>query len=152
MLLNWTTAIIRVYMPVRKPNYWPKACPTPVRSVALYPFQLVVTKPPPADLFTSPATTNSASAFEKDGVRRARRSYGFVHFLCYVHDNPTNKIHTGAHVCGDFGGKTPHRMVQVGAMQTTNLLLNFGASLLHRRSQRTCWMRSEAKTCGREWF
>ena len=41
---------------------------------------------PPADLFTSPA----ASAFEKDGIRRARRSYIFVHFVCGVHDNYTN--------------------------------------------------------------
>ena len=41
------------------------------------PFQLVLTEPPPADLFTSPA----ASAFKKDGVRRVRRSYIFVHFV-----------------------------------------------------------------------
>ena len=38
----------------------------------------------------SPATTNSSSAFEKDGVRRARRSYIFVHFIYGVHDNYTN--------------------------------------------------------------
>uniref|UniRef100_A0A671VQ44 DDE Tnp4 domain-containing protein n=1 Tax=Sparus aurata TaxID=8175 RepID=A0A671VQ44_SPAAU len=38
-----------------------------------------------------------------------------------------------------------HHMLQAGAMQTTNLLLNFGASLLQRRSQRTCWMRVRSK-------
>ena len=54
-----------------------------------YPFQLVVIKPPPADLFRSLATTNSASAFEKDGIRRAR-SYIFAHFIYGVHDNYTN--------------------------------------------------------------
>ena len=46
----------------------------------------VTIETPPADLFTSPA----ASAFEKDAVRRARRSYIFVHFVCGVHDNYTN--------------------------------------------------------------
>ena len=35
---------------------------------------------------TSPATTNSASAFKKDGVRRARRTYIFVHFVYGVHN------------------------------------------------------------------
>ena len=44
------------------------------------------TETPPADLFTSPA----ASAFKKDGVRRARRSYIFVHFVYGVHDNYTH--------------------------------------------------------------
>ena len=48
--------------------------------------ELVVTETPPADLSTSPA----ASAFEKDGVRRTRRSYIFVHLVYDVHDNYTN--------------------------------------------------------------
>ena len=43
-------------------------------------------EPPPADLFMS----SDASAFEKDGVQRARRNYIFVHFLYGVHDNYTN--------------------------------------------------------------
>ena len=86
MLLNQTTAIILVYMRVRKSDYWAGTCHTPVHKVALYPFQLVVTGPPPADLFTSPA----ASAFKKDGERRARQSYIFLHFVYGVHDNYTN--------------------------------------------------------------
>ena len=83
MLFNQTTAIIQVYMPVRKSDYWAGACHTPV---ALYPFQLVVTEPPPADLFMSPA----ASAFKKDGVRRARQSYILVQFIYGLYDNYTN--------------------------------------------------------------
>ena len=39
------------------------------------------------------------------------------------------------------------RMLQPGAMQTTNLLLNFAAFLLQRRSRRTCWMRVRSKDC-----
>ena len=64
---------------------------------------LVVTETPPADLFMSPA----ASAFKKYGVRRARRSYIFTHFVYGVHDNYTNQVHNDALSCGDFGGKTP---------------------------------------------
>ena len=68
-----------------------KACHTLVCQVALYPFQLVAIEPPPADPFTSP----TASAFEKDAVRRARGSYIFVHFVYGVHDNYTNQMHNG---------------------------------------------------------
>ena len=57
-------------------------------------------EPPPADLFTSP----SASAFEKDGIQRARRSYISVHFVYGVHHNYTNNC---ALACSYFGGKTP---------------------------------------------
>ena len=58
--------------------------------MVLYSFQLVVTGPTPADLFMSPATTTSASAFEKDGIGRERQSYIFVHFVYGVYDNYTN--------------------------------------------------------------
>ena len=56
---------------------------------------------PPADQFMSPA----ASASEKYALRRARRSYIFVHFVYVVHDNYTNWMHYGTLTCGYFGGK-----------------------------------------------
>ena len=57
-----------------------------IRQLLLSENTLVVIDPPPADLFTSPA----ASAFVKDGVRRAKQSYIFVHSIYGVHDNYTN--------------------------------------------------------------
>ena len=78
MLLNQTTAVVRVYMPVRKSDYWAGACQTPVRYVVLYPFQLVVTETPPA-----------ASAFKKDGVRRDEAASLYISYMVYMINTQT---------------------------------------------------------------
>ena len=49
-------------------------CHTPVPYLALYQFQLVVIEPSVGDVFTSPATTNSASGFENRAVTFSKKS------------------------------------------------------------------------------
>ena len=137
MLFFGATAIILIYIAVNKANHCPKACHIPVRYVALFSLQLVVTQPFPLDFFT---TTNNINISRKANVEQGEATSLCISCMMTI-GVPQLQMALLARLIMERRHR--HRRNMENLIQTTNMLFHFAT--VPQRSRRTVWMKSRNK-------